>query len=94
MAKKIIEEKLAELMQQAMDNHWFNANLFADLLVDENLYYQDKLNELVEAIIAKQAKMYERQWEQGYTTDGLMRSSYIQDVIEARDLNASKIKLK
>ena len=83
--KKTAEEKLVEQIRQALDNHWFNPVMVAAMLVDENLFYQDKINELVECIIERQARMYRLQWEQGYTNQGLTNSSYLQEVIENRN---------
>ena len=90
MARKTVEEKLAEQIQLALDNHWFNPAILASLIVDENLYYQDKLNELVELIIKQQSMMYYRQWEHGYTNQGLMNSAYLQEVIDTRNAGTAQ----
>jgi hypothetical protein len=90
MARKTVEEKLAEQIQLALDNHWFNPAILANLIVDENLYYQDKLNELIELIIKQQSIMFTRQWEHGYTNQGLINSSYLQEVIDNRNTNTGK----
>jgi hypothetical protein len=90
MARKTTEEKLAEQIQLALDNHWFNPAILASLIVDENLYYQDKLNELIELIIKQQSMMYYRQWEHGYTNQGLINSAYLQEVIDNRNAGTAK----
>lgn len=88
MAKLTPEEKLVKQIHEALDNHWFNVPLFAQLLIDENPYYNNLINDIVEHIIHKQASVYPRAWEHGLTCDGLMRSSYLSEVINARDMNA------
>lgn len=92
MARMTQEEKLVKQIHEALDNHWFNIPLFVQLLVDENPYYNNLINDMVEHIIHKQASVYPKAWEHDLTCDGLMRSSYLSDVIKARDENAYRVK--
>jgi hypothetical protein len=55
MAKKTDEQKLVEQIAQAVDNHWFNPSLAAQILVNYPLYTQDKIMELMAEIIKLQA---------------------------------------
>ena len=43
MAKKIDEEKLAELLEQVVSNHWFNPVVAAHLIIQYPIYAQDKI---------------------------------------------------
>lgn len=94
MAKLTPEEKLVKQMREAFDNHWFNEQLFAGLMVDENLFYNEQLNKLIEACIYKQAQMYHQMWQNGYTNEGLTRSSYLAEILTNRDNTWYKIKSK
>ena len=86
MAKKILEEKIAEALAEAVDNNWFNPSLCADLIVNHlPLYTQDRLMVLISEVIRFQAVRFENEWEQGYTSDGLMLSSHLAEVIEAHE---------
>lgn len=84
MAKRIQEEKIAEALAEAVDNNWFNPTLCADLIVNHMpLYTQDRLMILISEVIRQQALRFETEWEHGYTSDGLMLSSHLAEVIEA-----------
>jgi hypothetical protein len=86
MAKKIQEEKVAELLAEAVDNNWFNPSLCADLIVNHlPLYTQDRLVILMSEVIRQQAIRFETEWENGYTSDGLMLSSHLAEVISAHE---------
>ena len=93
MAKLTPEEKLVKQIHEALDNHWFNVPLFAQLLIDENPYYNNLISDIIEALIHKQASVYPRAWEHGLTCDGLMRSSYLSEVIINRDRTSQEINL-
>lgn len=93
MARLTPEEKLVKQIHEALDNHWFNVPMFAQLLIDENPYYNNLISDIIEAIIHKQASVYPRAWEHGLTCDGLMRSSYLSEVIINRDKTSQEINL-
>lgn len=64
MAKKTLEEKLAEQIKQTLDNVNFNAPLMANYLVNTNPHYtQDKLMELIESILTYQYMKYNEDWQ-------------------------------
>ena len=82
MAKKINEVKLVELMAEATDNHWFNPELVAQLLINYPIYTQDKIMDLVKEIIKLQALRYEREWENEQTSEGLIWAARLNETIE------------
>ena len=82
MAKKTDEQKLVEQIAQAVDNHWFNPSLAAQILVNYPLYTQDKIMELMAEIIKLQAGRFEVEWQHNTTSQGLMLASHLAEVIE------------
>lgn len=82
MAKKTDEQKLVEHIAQAVDNHWFNPGLAAQMLVNYPLYTQDKIMELMSEIIKLQAGRFEVEWEHDNTSQALMIASHLAEVIE------------
>lgn len=76
------EEKVIEQIEEMLANHWFNPVTFANLIVNNNpTYTQDKLMELMTAVIKKQAQLYDKAWEEGYTSEGLMMASRLAEYI-------------
>lgn len=82
MAKKINEVKLVELMAEATDNHWFNPELVAQLLINYPIYTQDKIMDLVKEIIKLQALRYEREIQDEQTSEGLIWAARLNETIE------------
>ena len=81
--KKTEEQKAVEVLVKAMDNHWFNPAIFANLIVNEQpLYTQDKLIELMTYIIQYQAGRMADAAENGETSEGLILASVLNEVIE------------
>lgn len=81
--KKTDEQKAVEVLVKAMDNHWFNPAIFANLIVNEQpLYTQDKLLELISYIIQYQAERMETAAEYGETSDALILAHVLNEVIE------------
>lgn len=84
MAKETIENKVINTILDGLDSHWFNPTLVAHGLVSNSpIYTQDKLNELVVEIIKLQAHRFSNEWEHGQTSEGLMMSARLNDMIEA-----------
>lgn len=82
MAKKTAEEKLAEHITEALDSNSFEPTVLANVLVNNvSLYTQDKISELLIAIIEQQDRKYYSEWEAGRTSEGLMLSSHLAEVI-------------
>ena len=83
MAKRIPEQKVAEQLAELMNNHNFNPAVFANLIVNEQpLYTQDKLVELMTHIIEYQDTRFKVEWELDKTSEGLMLSSHLAEVIK------------
>jgi hypothetical protein len=76
MAKRIPEQKLAEAMYQAMNDVNFNATLVANYLINHSPHYtQDKIMELVEAIVTYQYMRYNQDWDNSAETSyGLIKA--------------------
>jgi len=82
MAKKMLETKVAEAILEGTDNNWFNPTLVAHALVtNQPIYTQDKVMDLIVEIIRQQSNRYEREWEEGQTSEGLMMASRLMDMI-------------
>ena len=51
MGKRTDEDKIAEQLQEVLDNHWFNPSICASVIVSRfPLYTQDKLMDLMKEI--------------------------------------------
>jgi hypothetical protein len=84
MAKETLENKVINVLLEALDNHWFNPTLVAHGLVSNNpIYTQDKLSDLIVEIIKQQSHRYNNEWELGRTSEGLMMSARLNDMVEA-----------
>jgi glucuronate isomerase len=82
MARKVPEQKIAEQLAELMNNHNFNPAVFANLIVNEqSLYTQDKLVELMTHIIEYQDTRFKIEWDLNKTSEGLMLSSHLAEVI-------------
>jgi hypothetical protein len=89
MAKKTDEEKIAEQLAKVLDNHWFNPMICANIIVNNfPLYTQDRLMELIKEIIRYQAGNFEPYWAEGITSEALMLSSHLAEVIELHEPTA------
>jgi hypothetical protein len=81
--KKTDEQKAVEVLVSAMDNHWFNPGIFANLIVNEQpLYTQDKLVELMSWIILYQSRRFRDEAEHDITSEGLILANVLAEVIE------------
>ena len=86
MAKKTDEDKIAEQLQAVLDNHWFNPQIAASVIVNRfPLYTQDRLMELMKEIIKQQAGNFEPYWAEGITSEALMLASHLAEVIEMHE---------
>jgi hypothetical protein len=81
--KKTDEQKAVEVLVNAMDNHWFNPLIFANLIVNEQpLYTQDKLVELISCILLYQSRRFRDEAEHDVTSEGLILANVLAEVIE------------
>mgnify|MGYP003347911606 FL=1 len=85
MSKKTDEQKIVEQLTQALDNHWFNPTLAAQMLIKHPIYTQERLMELMKEIIKLQAHRFDVEWEHGQTSAGLMIASHLAEVIEMHE---------
>lgn len=82
MAKKSKEEKLAELMEECLNDHFFNPSLFANLMTtDYPLYTQERLMKLISNLIRYASRRFEYEWEAGETTEGLLLADALNDTL-------------
>ena len=79
------EEKLVEKLSTALDNHWFNPNLAAQLIITHPIYTQERLMDLMKEIIKLQAGRFQVEWEHGQTSAGLMLAAHLAEVIEMHE---------
>ena len=85
MSKKTDEQKLIEQLTSALDNHWFNPNLAAQMLIKHPIYTQDRVMDLMKEIIKLQASRYDSEWEHDRTSAGLMLAAHLAEVIEMHE---------
>lgn len=82
MAKKTDEQKVAEVLTEALDNHWFNPSLLAQFLIKHPYYTQDKLMDVIKEIIRIQALRYERDMEHEETSEGLIWAARLNETLD------------
>ena len=85
MSRKSEEEKVVDMLTEALDNHWFNPSLTAQLIITHPIYTQDKLMDLMKEIIKQQANRFTTEWEHDITSEGLMLASHLAEVIEMHE---------
>lgn len=85
VSRKANEEKLVEQITNALDNHWFNPNLAAQMLIKHPIYTQERLMDLMKEVIKLQASRYQVEWEHDQTSAGLMLASHLAEVIEMHE---------
>ena len=85
MAKRTDEEKLADLLEQVTNNHWFNPVIAAHLIVNYPIYTQDRIMELMSEIIKAQAGRYAHELEHNQTSAGLMLAAHLAEVVEMHE---------
>lgn len=76
------ETKLVKAVVEALDNHWFNPALFADIITtDYTVYTQNKLIELVKWIIRYEQRRFEYEWDTGMSSNELLQADALADVL-------------
>jgi hypothetical protein len=77
------EQKLVKAVVEALDNHWFNPALFADIITtDYTVYTQNKLIELVKWIIRFEQRRFEYEWDTGMSSNELLQADALADVLK------------
>lgn len=80
------EEKIAQQLESVLTNHWFNPVVAASIIVNNfPLWTQDRLMDLIKEIIKQQAGNFEPFWEEGITSEALMLSSHLAEVISLHE---------
>ena len=86
MAKKTKEEKLAEMVEDYLSDHYFSTSLFADIVTtDIGTYTLDRLMELVSHIIKHAEVRFKYEWEAGNTSEGLLLADALNDTLKQLD---------
>lgn len=82
---KADEEKLVDNLINHLQQHWFNPGLVAQMIIQQPIYIQDRLMELMKEIIKLQASRYDREWFDDQTSAGLMLAAHLAEVIEMHE---------
>lgn len=79
----IPEQKLAKQVAEALDNHWFNPALFADIITtDYPVYTQNQLIELVKWVIRYEQRRMQYEWKRGVSSDQLLQADALAESLE------------
>jgi len=82
------EHKIGELLANSVEDHFFNPAALGRDLAEQPIYTLDRIVEVVAWVIEKQARRYEREYQNnGTVSEGLAVSYKLDQVID-------KIKLK
>ena len=82
------EHKIGELLANSVEDHFFNPAALGRYLAEQPIYTLDRIVEVVAWVIEKQARRYEREYQNnGTVSEGLALSYKLDQVID-------KIKLK
>jgi hypothetical protein len=80
---KTQEIKVAELLVNLTDDHWFNASIFGRYLAEQPLYTSDRIMEMVAYIVHEQAKMHITNSIRGTSSEGLLLANELNECIKA-----------
>ena len=76
------EMKLADLIADATDDHYFNPSIVAHALAEQPYYTTDRIVELITETIRYQAQRHNNDWENGRTSEGLFLANEINKSIQ------------
>jgi hypothetical protein len=80
------EQKLVKQVVEALDNHWFNPALFADIITtDYTVYTQNKLIELIKWIIRFEQRRFQYEWDTGMSSNELLQADALADVLNGME---------
>jgi hypothetical protein len=82
---KAQEEKLVDNIILSLNQHWFNPALAAQMLIQQPIYIQDRMMDLMKEVIRLQSSRFDREWEHDQTSAGLMLASHLAEVIEMHE---------
>jgi hypothetical protein len=69
------EQKLADDLANAVEDHWFNPAILAHLLSNQPHFTIDRIIEVVAHLLKFNSKRYKADFEQGITSEGLFISN-------------------
>jgi hypothetical protein len=72
---KTKEQKLADDLANAVEDHWFNPAILAHLLSNQPHFTIDRIIEVVAHLLKFNSKRYKADFEQGITSEGLFISN-------------------
>ena len=72
---KTKEQKLADDLANAVEDHWFNPAILAHLLSNQPHFTIDRIMEIVAHLLKFNSKRYKADFEQGITSEGLFISN-------------------
>ena len=92
---KTQEIKVAELLVNLTDDHWFNPTIFGRYLADQPVYTVDRIVEMLVSVISELDKVYELLKVRGTSSEGLLLANELNECIKAyQEINViSNLKL-
>lgn len=76
------EMKLADLIADATDDHYFNPSIVAHALAEQPYYTTDRIVELITEIIRYQSQRHENDWADGKSSEGLFLANELYKSLE------------
>jgi hypothetical protein len=80
---KTQEIKVAELLVNLTDDHWFNPTIFGRYLADQPVYTIDRIMEMLASVISEIDKVYELLKVSGTSSEGLLLANELNECIKA-----------
>ena len=80
---KTQEIKVAELLVNLTDDHWFNPTIFGRYLADQPVYTTDRIVEMLVSVISELDKVYELLKVNGTSSEGLLLANELNECIKA-----------
>ena len=80
---KTQEIKVAELLVNLTDDHWFNPTIFGRYLADQPAYTIDRIMEMLASVISEIDKVYELLKVSGTSSEGLLLANELNECIKA-----------
>jgi hypothetical protein len=80
---KTQEIKVAELLVNLTDDHWFNPTIFGRYLADQPVYTVDRIVEMLVSVISELDKVYELLKVRGTSSEGLLLANELNECIKA-----------
>lgn len=84
---KAAETKLAEQITAALEGHYFNSAVLGRLLMDDPIWTIDRLVEMISQILHYLAIRYEKEWQAGQTSEGLLLANELNETLKQLTIN-------